>query len=317
MFFITAGLMIAYGFQYASPESKLSLKDMLNKPLFAESSHVATVAYLSRNGEVPEPTLYAEAALVWDSASSTPLYEKEKGTRRPIASITKFITGAIVLDEVGIADLVTVSARAVSENGDAGGLHEGELLSVEALMAAMLVESSNDAAFALAEYVGVLRSPDASRDPVDVFVDRMNAKIASWNLHNTYVEDPAGLKDQSSYSTAEDLAAILGHLRSEKQYEPVWRISQRSSASLPSADGLIVHTFHSTNTLLDERAGIIGGKTGYTDRAGESMVLVAMSPDETRELYYIVLGSADRFGDMRELINWTTSAYVWVRPLSR
>ena len=100
-------------------------------------------------------------------------------------------------------------------------------------------------------------------------------------------------------------------LRTTPKYETIWETLGYTSLTEFSADGGFVHTFENTNPFLNELSGVIGGKTGFTTAAGESMVLVAQSPDSSRELYYIVLGSGDRFSDIRTLISWVGSAYIW------
>lgn len=298
-------IMLIYSFGFGPNEGRTAFQSRLNEPLLQKStaSSVQLVRYMQRNTNIPNPQLTAASSLVWDSASSTPLWNQNIDEKRPIASITKLITATVVLENTTLEEEVIVSEEAVSTEGHAGLLMAGERLNVATLLQAMLLESSNDAAAALAEHVENKTGTN--------FVRLMNSRADAMGMHNSEFRDPAGLVDEGAYSTARDLVTLLEQLRTTDQYETVWDILHESKLTAFSLDGTVVHTFESTNPFLEELGGVLGGKTGYTQAAGESMVLVVSAPDESRELYYIVLGSEDRFADIRTLINWVGSAYVW------
>lgn len=285
---------------------KESVKAVLDRRIFALPSSAAAeiLAQVERNTFVSEPNISAAAALVLDITADTELFARAADSRRPIASLTKLLTAAVALDHADINDAVRVSQNAVSRDGNAGGLHIGETLSVEALIHAMLLESSNDAAAALAEHI-------SSTTESHVFVSLINEKAVSLGLQNSYFSDPTGLNDTESFSTAADVSRLAEYLRETPDYQHIWEILSKKEASFQSLDGQITHNFITNNSLIGEISGIIGGKTGYTDLAGGSLVLVIASPDGTRELVYVVLGSPDRFGDVKNLINWVSSAYLW------
>jgi D-alanyl-D-alanine carboxypeptidase (penicillin-binding protein 5/6) len=307
--FFVAFAALAAAVTFATPERRGELAripEYLNRPLFSRETAAVLpqFQYLSRNAPVADLEINAEAALVWDTADGRALYAKNSAARRPIASITKLVTAAVVVDNADLTEQVTVSAEAVSANGTAGGLQPGEILSVRSLLEATLVESSNDAAYALSGYI-----TNRTETP---FVSLMNQKAEDIGLTSSRFMDPAGLVDEGAYSTAEDLARLLAYLRARPAYSPLWEVLSRPQVGTLSEDGLLYHEFVNTNPFLEELAGVIGGKTGFTTAAGESMVLLARSPDGTRELAYIILNSPDRFSEMRALINWVGSAYVWV-----
>ncbi len=298
-------LLISYSFVASGEEGRTAFKNRLSEQLLRTQAadETARVTYLTPNVDIPPPVLGAAASLVWDSASSTPLWEHSARDQRPIASITKLMTAAVVSDTSRMDEPVVISDTAVETIGEAGSLRAGEALTVEALLQALLLESSNDAAVALAEHVEEYTGKN--------FVTLMNAKALSFGMSTSRFQDSAGLIDEGAYSTARDLVTLLDRLRTRPEYRDIWDILAHPTLTTFSADGQIVHSFANTNPFLEELAGVVGGKTGYTHAAGESMVLVVSSPDGSRELYYIVLGSDDRFRDMRTLINWVSSAYVW------
>src|SRR3989344_2342542 len=299
-------LLVSYSFFASGEEGGSAFRSRLGEPLFrgrGTASGIDAFSYLGRNQDVSDPSLSAASSLIWDSASSTPLWEDNADERRPIASITKLMTAAVVSETSHPDEPVVVSDVSVAAEGEAGDLREGEALTVRALTEALLLESSNDAAMALAEHVEEYTGRN--------FVSLMNAQAARFGLKDSHFKDPAGLIDEGAYSTAHNLALLLDNLRTNPAYAGVWEILGHSTLTAFSSDGGFVHTFENTNPFLNELAGVVGGKTGFTNAAGESMVLVVKSPDSSRELYYIVLGSTDRFGDIRTLINWVGSAYIW------
>ena len=299
-------LLVSYSLFASGEDGRTAFKSRLGEPLIRTkqtASSLDAFSYLSRNREIPDPTLSAASSLVWDSTTSKPLWEQNSAERRPIASITKLVTAAVVSNMSKMDEPVVVSDLAIETQGESGNLHPGEALTVDALLQALLLESSNDAAMALAEHVEEYTGKD--------FVSLMNSQALKFGMKDSLFQDPAGLTDESAYSTTRDLASLLDKLRTNQEYSRVWEILQNATLTTFSADGGFVHTFENTNPFLQELAGVVGGKTGFTNAAGQSMVLVVKSPDSSRELYYIVLGSTDRFGDIRTLINWTGSAYIW------
>lgn len=268
---------------------------------------LAGLAYLTRLLSVPAPELKAHSVLVRNVDASAQFLARNPDERRPIASITKLVTAAVAIERADITQEVAISEYAVSTEGDAGKLRPGERVSLEALLHAMLMESSNDAAIAVAEHIS---------GNVGAFVSLMNEKAASIGLKNTFFADPVGLRDDTSFSTASDLAELLEYLRREDRYHLIWETLQKPSAQFISGDG-IEHSFTNNNPFIAERGGVVGGKTGYTGGAGESMVMLGTSPDGATEIIFVVLGSQDRFADMRTLINWVASAFLWEKPLSK
>jgi len=162
----------------------------------------------------------------------------------------------------------------------------------------MLIESSNDAAYAVMSY--------AKSRGIN-FVELMNAEAVKAGMSNSYFIDPAGLND-NAYSTASDLIKLVEY---SLKYHEIWDISAEKTAIVESSDERIKHEIISTNRLLGLVKDIIGGKTGYTDGALQCMILVTSIPDYPSKIVSVVLGSNDRFGDTQRLIDWTRAAYSW------
>jgi serine-type D-Ala-D-Ala carboxypeptidase (penicillin-binding protein 5/6) len=213
---------------------------------------------------------------------------------RAIASITKLMTAVVVLEHAGLDDVVRVDPRAASIGESTVYLRAGEELTVSELLRATLVPSANDAAEALALYVG--------RGSADRFVALMNAKARELGLSDTHFENPHGLDEAGHVSSARDVTALI---RYALGIPFVRETLQRETLSLPGG-----RTFDSTDDLLAEWGPLVGGKTGHTRDAGWSEAAAATRAGAT--VYGAVLGSAGRAtrnDALRELLTYGLSRY--------
>src|SRR3990167_8300555 len=204
------------------------------------------------DSDFPRPQVSARSAVVYDTKSARFLYDENSNTKLPIASLTKVLSSVIVLENLNLDDIVTISERSIKVDKEKQDLYLGEKLSVRNLLKLMLIESSNDAAYALADH--------ANKSGFN-FVEAMNKKSVSVGMKDSFFVDPAGLND-SGYSTAQDLVKLVGY---SLNYPEIWDISSEKTAIIESSDERIKHQITSTNRLLGLIKDIIGGKTGYTD----------------------------------------------------
>ncbi|MEK9174538.1 MAG: serine hydrolase [Patescibacteria group bacterium] len=313
-FVVVPVLLLSYQIGTPRSLSQAKITEYFREPAIKHSSE--ETKEIKRNIpqrvlEVPDLELGAATALAWDFKEDFYLYAKNTETTRPIASLTKLVMSAIVLDYAQPQELATVSLKAVRNDGNSGGLREGEILTVNDLLAASLLESSNDAAYSLAEYVGgkLTTNPEAKTVPAREFVRLMNQKFNDLNLVHTNFNDPNGLEDINSFSTAADLSKFIKYLRTNSGYSTLWDMLKLKSYHAEAKNGVATHDFNTTNPFVGE-PNILGGKTGFTPRALGNMALVVSGPNNA-EFIYLVLGSYDREGDMRKLIDWVNQAWVW------
>jgi len=230
--------------------------------------------------------------------------EKNSQNRMPQASITKLMTYLVASEFYKTDQQIEISKDIVSQPENLGGLNEGEILEVKELIPMMLVESSNDAAFALTKLIGQ-----------EGFVELMNLKARELGLANTYFYNPTGIdpaalelpQDQINYSSALDIAHLTKHLIfSSPEFLSI--VSQKEYP-LYQANGKLYRVLKNTNELLEEMPGIIGGKTGTTDRAGECLMVIMQGKDKETYLIGVVLNSKQRYENMKMLLNcvWTPS----------
>jgi len=252
-----------------------------------------------RNFNIPEPVVSAKAAGVFDLASDKLLYSKNVYEKLPIASITKLMTASVIMENLPLNEKYTVAAEDLNADGNGADLIKGEQILGADLLKFMLIDSSNDAALVFAG--------NASKMGINL-VAKMNEKAGSLNMTDTKFSDPAGLDDSDSYSTIADLTKLVQWV---DKYPIIWEILTLKTADVSSIDGNIKHHLVATNKLLGEISGIVGGKTGFTEKAKETMVLEVKIDDIGHKVIVLVLGSDDRFGEIKKLIDWAKAAYSW------
>lgn len=231
------------------------------------------------------------------------LFEKNADQSLPIASVSKLMTANVILKNYDLAKEIIITKEAVGQEESFGKLRVDDILTVKQLLYPLLMESSNDAAFALAnDYDGVNE---------EVFVGMMNQEAQNLSLRKTLFVNSSGLDpevqeppEKINVSSARDLATLSQELLKTPL---VWEILSTPKISLYN------ETLTSTNKLLGVVPGIIGGKTGYTDTALGCFVLVVEAPENKGQIVNVILGTTvtDRFSEMEKLINWTNQAYQW------
>jgi D-alanyl-D-alanine carboxypeptidase len=267
---------------------------------------VAQANYLPiRNFNIDEPELQAKAAGLFDIASEKVLYSKNIDMQLPIASVTKLMTAVVAMESLSLTVPYVVSAEDINADGNGADLAKGEEILGSDLLKIMLIESSNDAALVFAS--------NAGKKGINL-VSKMNEKAREIGMTNTKFADPSGLDDSDAHSTVADLIKLARYV---DKYPIIWEITATKNAIVSSIDGKISHTLTNTNKLLGEYPGIIGGKTGTTPGALETMVLEvkiytedSSGVDDIRVIA-LVLGTNDRFGEIKKIIEWGKQAYSW------
>ena len=239
------------------------------------------------------PAVTAAAALVVDLDANQILYALNPNEPRPPASTAKIMTALVVLQKVSIDDTVTVSYNAAATQGSRVGLVALEQVSVRDLLYGLLLPSGNDAAVALAEHVAGTE---------DAFVALMNQTAAALGLSATSFANAHGLDAPGMTTSAADLVTLT---RAALAYPLFAEIVATRSATVGS------HAVTNTNELLNGYPGADGVKTGTTDAGGEC--LVASVTRGGHRVVAVVLGSADRYGDVRALLDFAAAGWRWGR----
>lgn len=256
-----------------------------------------------RDWGVSNPPLGVRSAVLYDSGADKVLFSVSPEDRLPVASLTKLFTAVAVIENMNLEDTVEVKDGAIKRSEEEGGgsdLVAGEKITAADLLKLMLIESSNDAAYAFDEHL-------ADNYGIDL-VEKMNQKAAELEMTDTFFTEAAGLDDKDSFSTSRDLVKLVEY---SFRYGFLYDILKTPRAEVASIDGRFRRQVLNTNKLLGVLLNVVGGKTGYTDLAGGSMILVTKAPSGESNLISVVLGSNDRFEDTKNLVNWAKDAFIW------
>ena len=236
------------------------------------------------------PEISAEAAILTDDTGQV-LWSRNADVRMPMASTTKIMTALTVLAGGGDLDrVVTVPAEAVGVEGSSVYLYEGEQLTLGQLMDAVLIESANDAATALAI---------AHAGSVEAFAEQMNALACEMGLSDTHFVNPHGLDHEEHYTTAAELAQIA---RTAMTYEDFAETVSTYKEEIPLKGNEGVRLLINHNKLLKTLDGCIGIKTGFTKRSGRCLVSACTRGGVT--LYCVTLSAPDDWNDHTALYDW-------------
>lgn len=264
-------------------------------PLFARNDEKVFADLPIIKDQSQFPIVSAQAVLIVDLNSGVTLYEKDADKKLLPASTTKIVTALVAMEYYPLEKILTVGK--VNIVGQKMNLVYGERISVNDLLYGLLVYSANDAAEVLAQnYLG-------GRDG---FIFAMNNKAKEFYLTNSYFTNPAGLDGNGHYSTARDLVRISWVAMRNPLFS---KIVSTKEKTVKSEDGKIFHKLTNINKLLNEEEGIMGVKTGWTEEAREN--LVTYIDKNQKKILIAVMGSQDRFGETKELIDWIYKNYEW------
>lgn len=277
--------------------------------LFAPS--VALAEDTGYNADTP-PELQAQSAYLKDRTTDTVLLNINSGDRRYPASTTKVMTALLVLENAKLDDTVTIAEEdfaALDENSMTAGLEVGETLTVQDMLACLLLPSANECAYALARHVS---------GSVGSFVELMNARAKELGCKNTNFVNPCGLHDDNHYTTAYDLSLIFD---AALQLPDFVEIAGSATWELPATNMQEARTIESTDELANANGpvyveGVQAAKTGYTEAAGRCLVAAAAQGD--MNLMGVVLGAPNtdsgsgvtaNFVDMYTMFMWGFEAW--------
>ena len=248
--------------------------------------------------EPPALSLSAKHAVLM-TAEGVLLYGKNEHIPAEMASTTKVMTALLAveyLERVPLSKTARISKNAVGVEGSSVYLEENEEIAVLDLVYALMLASANDAAIALAEEIG---------GTVEDFVVLMNEKAKTLGLDSTHFENPHGLPSENHYTTA----YALGKLMAKAMAHPLFaRITATKHYTMQSGNATRHLANH--NRLLSED-GILGGKTGFTKRAGRC--LVSVCEREGARLFAVTFSAPDDWNDHRALYDYGYTHYEAVR----
>jgi D-alanyl-D-alanine carboxypeptidase (penicillin-binding protein 5/6) len=252
---------------------------------------VLILCFQSHPTMAAEQDIVAKAAVLMEMRTGKILWAKNRDLARPPASTAKILTASIILDRLPLQEIVTVPITKATTNISSGiSLQGGERLSVQDLLYALLLQSSNEAALALASHAS---------GSTQKFVQLMNQKARSLGALRSQFHNPTGMPQRGQVTTARDLALITREALASPEFR---RIVASKSYRWKSFkwDGVL----ENSNELLKSYDGAIGVKTGNTREAGYCLVAAAQRDEKT--LIAVILGSQEKhvWQDAKNLLDY-------------
>ena len=260
---------------------------------------------------------YSEACILIESSTGKILYEKNANEIKYPASTTKIMTAILALENCKLSDVATVSHNAifsVPPSYSHASLREGEKLTIEQLLYALLIPSANDAANVIAEHIS---------GSVEKFAELMNEKAKEIGCKHTNFINANGIHNKEHVTTAYDLSLIGSYAMKNNTFRKIvksTRYTLPATEKYPKNDRI----FNTTNELLRENYSnskenyyykyANGAKTGYTDEAGAC--IVASAKKDEMEVIVVILGGhitkdglSERFLDCKNLFDYAFENY--------
>ena len=265
--------------------SYIRISSLLAALLFAMLSLVLPAQALS---------LSAQSAVLIDARDGRVLYEKDADTPRPMASTTKIMTAVVALESCDVNEIIEIADEAVGVEGSSIYLQKGERMTLLELLYALLLQSANDAAVAIAVGVG---------GSVGNFADMMNEKAMSLGLTSTHFENPNGLDADGHVTTAHELALLTAYALKNPTFAEIVATYKRKISGPDGTVRLVVNH----NKLLNMYDGCVGVKTGFTKKSGRCLVSAACR--ESLTLVSVTLSAPDDWRDHTAMLNYGYENY--------
>lgn len=239
---------------------------------------------------VSAPTVSAQSAVLMDARYGLVLSEKDADRRLPMASTTKIMTALTALANAAPETVIRTAPEAVGVEGSSVYLSAGEELTLEQLLYALLLQSANDAAAAIAVGVG---------GSIAEFADLMNAQAQRLGLTDTHFANPHGLDADGHYTTARELAVIT---REALSHPLIRKIVGTRRATIPQGENPDARLLVNHNRLLRTYPDAIGVKTGFTKKSGRCLVSAAERNGVT--LIAVTLNAPDDWRDHTAMLDY-------------
>lgn len=271
------------------------------------------------------PSIYAESGVLIEASTGTVLYNKNAHDKMYPASITKIMTTLLALENGNLSDMVEFYHYDVYslELGDAHiARQEGELLSLKDALYAVMLASANEVANAVGEYVARKNQAytdkiaslkasneeyDESKVAISVFADMMNNRAKEAGALGTHFSNPNGLFDENHYTTCYDMAMIT---RAAAQNDDFLKIESNTTYTIPATNKQsepypMVNRHKMMLPSYDVYyEGILGGKTGYVDQSGTTLVTIAKRNGMTLISVVMKTNGANVYNDTKLLLDY-------------
>lgn len=237
----------------------------------------------------------ATSAILMDIDSGRILYSKDIHNKRSVASISKVMTAIIAIESGKLDDTVTIGEEVLSAYGSGIYIKVGEQLTLRDLVYGLMLRSGNDAALAIAHYVG---------GSVDEFVNMMNEKANNLGMRNSVFNNPSGLdQEKGNYSTAYDMAILTSYAMKNEDYKTI-----TGTKNYKLKTNMNYYSWTNKNKLLFSYKNCTGGKTGFTQIAKRTLITTASK--DNLNLVVVTLNDGNDFDDHKNLFEQGFSDYT-------
>lgn len=244
----------------------------------------------------------ATSVILMDTDSKRILYSKNIHEKRSVASISKIMTAVIAIESGKLDDEVTINNIISKAYGSGIYIKVGEKLTLRDLVYGLMLRSGNDAALAIADYVG---------NGVDNFVEMMNHKAKEIGMKNSEFHNPSGLDEEDgNYSTAYDMAILTSYAMNLSEYRQIVKTKEYKLNTNKNN-----YLWKNKNKLLRLYKYTTGGKTGYTKKAKRTLVTTASK--NNINLVVVTLNDGNDFNDHINLFEYGFENYNSYEILSK
>lgn len=239
----------------------------------------------------------AKGAVLIEAESGRVIFEQNADEMLPMASTTKIMTALLAIENCGLDEIVTTPSEAAGVPGTSIYLSENEQLTMEQMLYGLMLRSGNDAATAIGAHIGGSAAG---------FVEMMNARAEKLGIDAEFA-NPHGLDAEGHRASARALAMIM---REAMRYEEFARITATTRKIIPWEGNEYSRVLYNKNRLLTSYDGTLGGKTGYTSRAGRCLVFAAQRDGMT--LIGCVLNCSTWFETAESMLDYGFENYMAV-----
>lgn len=230
----------------------------------------------------------ARSAVLYQPEIDNFLYSKDADVRLPMASTTKIMTALVALENSVLNEIVEVEDSAIGTEGSSAYLRHGDTLTMEELLYALLLQSANDAAVAIACHIG---------GDVEGFSALMNDRASQLGLTDTHFTNPHGLDDDEHYTTARELSLIAAEAMRNPTFKKIASTYKKTFATEDRTRTYVNH-----NKLLHLYDGCIGVKTGFTKKSGRC--LVGAAEKEGLTFITVTLDAPSDWSDHKKMLDF-------------
>ncbi len=238
---------------------------------------------------------YGRSAILLDADSNRVLYEKNKDERLLTASIAKIMTAIVVIESIDVNKEISITYDDSIQVGSSVYLREGDRLKIIDLLHGLLLRSGNDCAHALAMSVS---------DSLEDFSVLMNEKAKELGMENSTFENPSGLDETTkNYSTAYDMALLTSYAIDN----PIFKTVFTSTSYKVSINDEKTLYWKNKHKLVTSDNYVIGGKTGYTETAGRT--LVSYASNDGKNLIAVTFNDGNDWNDHSNMFEYGFSNF--------